>query len=30
MEDDVLYRLTNSQGDILEDVELIENLELSK
>ena len=27
LEDNLLYRLANSEGDILEDIELIENLE---
>lgn len=30
LEEDLLFRLTNAKGDILEDVELIENLETSK
>jgi dynein heavy chain len=30
LEDNLLYRLANSQGDILDDIELIENLEYSK
>lgn len=30
LEDDLLYRLTNAKGDILEDIALIENLERSK
>ena len=30
LEDDLLFRLTNAEGDVLEDVELIENLETSK
>jgi dynein heavy chain len=30
LEDDLLFRLANAQGDILENIELIENLEYSK
>ena len=30
LEEDLLFRLTNAKGDVLEDVELIENLETSK
>jgi len=30
LEDDLLYRLATAQGDILDDIELIENLEKSK
>jgi len=30
LEDNLLYRLANSEGDILEDIELIENLEETK
>eukprot|EP00227_Mantoniella_beaufortii_P011774 CAMPEP_0197579874 /NCGR_PEP_ID=MMETSP1326-20131121/3768_1 /TAXON_ID=1155430 /ORGANISM="Genus nov. species nov., Strain RCC2288" /LENGTH=4505 /DNA_ID=CAMNT_0043143449 /DNA_START=243 /DNA_END=13760 /DNA_ORIENTATION=+ len=30
LEDNLLFRLSNSQGDILEDIELIENLEQTK
>eukprot|EP00976_Prorocentrum_cordatum_P058658 1173346-Prorocentrum_minimum.AAC.1 len=30
LEDNLLFRLANSQGDILEDIELIENLEETK
>lgn len=30
LEDDVLERLTSAEGDILENVELVENLETSK
>lgn len=30
LESGLLYRLANAQGDILEDIELIENLEYSK
>lgn len=30
LENDLLYRLANAEGDILEDIELIENLEYSK
>jgi len=30
LEDDLLFRLANVQGDILENIELIENLEYSK
>ena len=30
LEEDLLFRLTNAQGDVLEDIELIENLETSK
>lgn len=30
LEDDLLYRLATAQGDILDDIELIENLENSK
>lgn len=30
LEEDLLYRLTNAKGFILDDVELIENLEKSK
>jgi dynein heavy chain len=30
LESGLLYKLANAQGDILEDIELIENLEYSK
>lgn len=30
LEDELLYKLANAQGDILEDIALIENLEYSK
>jgi len=30
LEDDLLFRLANVKGDILENIELIENLEYSK
>ncbi|CAG9313552.1 unnamed protein product [Blepharisma stoltei] len=30
LEEDLLFKLTNAKGDILEDIELIENLETSK
>ena len=30
LEDNLLFRLSNAQGDILQDVELIENLEITK
>lgn len=30
LEDNLLFKLANSQGDILEDIELIENLEETK
>ena len=30
LEDNLLFRLSNAQGDILQDVELIENLETTK
>jgi dynein heavy chain len=30
LEDDLLYRLATAKGDILDDIELIENLEKSK
>ena len=30
LEEDLLFRLTNAKGDVLEDIELIENLETSK
>ena len=30
LENSLLFRLANSQGDILEDIELIENLEQTK
>lgn len=30
LEEDLLFRLTNAKGDVLEDVDLIENLEASK
>lgn len=30
LENDLLYQLANAEGDILENIELIENLEYSK
>jgi len=30
LEDDLLFKLANAKGDILDDIELIENLETSK
>jgi dynein heavy chain len=30
LEEDLLFKLTNAKGDVLEDIELIENLETSK